>query len=246
MKGLRLLQRADVVLYDQLANPQLLDYARRDAQLVYVGKQGPKPGAKPDRPDNRVNQQARINQLLVEHARAGRRVVRLKGGDPYIYGRGGEEVDALLRAGVEVVVVPGITASLGAASYAGIPLTHRNLSQSVRFVTGHRVENAINLDWPELGRGGQTLVIYMGLVGLPAIMQQLIKHGAPPSRPVALVENATLPEQRVLMGNIENIAEVAVANEVDGPTVVIIGEVVGLGFGAEARDSSLDEANQQP
>ncbi len=228
LKALRRIQQADVVLYDKLANPVLLDYARRDAECIYVGKQGPKPGQDPSRPDNRSNQQGDINELILTHARAGRRVVRLKGGDPYIYGRGGEEVAALAEAGYEVEVVPGITASLGAASYAGIPLTHRELSQSVRFVTGHRVENTVNLDWPEMGKPNQTLVIYMGLVGLPRIMERLMSFGCPPDRPVALVEHATMPEQRVLVCTVETAAATAAASELSGPTVAIVGEVVAL------------------
>jgi len=228
LKGLRLIQQADVILYDKLANSELLNYARRDANLVDVGKRGPKPGSPPTRPDSRANQQQNINQLLIEHAQAGSNVVRLKGGDPFIYGRGGEELEAVLTAELDVIVVPGITAALGAASSAGIPLTYRNLSQSVRFVTGHRVENAVNLDWPELGRPDQTLVIYMGLVGLEPILAAMRKHGCEPERPAALIENATLAEQRVIVGNVANLASLARDARVDGPSVVIIGNVVAL------------------
>ena len=228
LKALRAIQQADVILYDKLANPRLLDYARRDAEYIYVGKQGPKPGALPTRPDNRSNQQGSINDLIVEHGSAGKMVVRLKGGDPFIYGRGGEELEQALAAGLEVQVIPGITAGLGAASYAGIPLTYRNVSQSVRFVTGHRVENIINVDWPELGHPEQTLVIYMGLVGLPRILAKLTEHGCEPGRPAALVEHATLPEQRVIRGTVGNLAELVEEAGVSGPSVVIIGEVVGL------------------
>lgn len=228
LKAVRCLQSADVILYDKLANPEILDFARRDAELIYVGKQGPKPGQSPDRIDNRSNQQEDINTLIVNCAQQGKRVVRLKGGDPYIYGRGGEEVAAIAEAGISVQVVPGITASLGAAAYAGIPLTHRDLSQSVRFVTGHRLENTVNLDWPEFAKKGQTLVIYMGLVGLPEIMLALISHGCEQSRPVALIENATFPHQRVVIGSVVDIAAKATQAEVTGPTVVIVGDVVGL------------------
>ncbi|NOX51080.1 MAG: uroporphyrinogen-III C-methyltransferase [Gammaproteobacteria bacterium] len=227
IKALRLIQTADVVLFDKLVNPLVLNYARRDAKLIDVGKQGPKPGALPTRSDNRSNQQSRINQLLIEHAKLGRHVVRLKGGDPFIYGRGGEELEAASEAGFDVLVVPGITASIGAASYVGIPLTYRNLSQSVRFVTGHRVENTVNLDWPEFAKPDQTLVIYMGLVGLAQIMSKLIEHGSPGTRPVALVENATLPEQRVVIGCVENIANKVAQANIQGPSVVIVGDVVG-------------------
>jgi len=226
LKALRLIQGADVILYDKLANPALLDYARRDAETIYVGKQGPKPGASPKRPDNRSNQQGDINDLIVRKALAGDNVVRLKGGDPFIYGRGGEELESLMAHDIDCVVVPGITAALGAASYANIPLTYRNLSQSVRFVTGHRVENAINLDWPELGRADQTLVIYMGLVGLEQIMDRMIEHGCEPHRPAALVEHATLPEQRVLVGTVKTLVGLAREANVQGPSVAIVGEVV--------------------
>ncbi len=228
LKALRLLQRADVILYDKLANPALLDYARRDAQRIFVGKQGPKPGSQPDRSDNRSNQQQSINEQIISHAQAGKQVVRLKGGDPFIYGRGGEELESLVKADIDVIVVPGITAALGAASYAGIPLTYRNLSQSVRFVTGHRVENTVNLDWPEMGRADQTLVIYMGLVGLQRILQRLMQHGCEARRPAALIEHATLPAQRIIDGNVGNLAQLATEAQITGPCVVIIGEVVGL------------------
>lgn len=228
LKALRLIQAADVILYDKLANPALLDYARRDAEFLYVGKQGPKPGMSPQRRDNRSNQQHAINDLIVAHACAGKNVVRLKGGDPFIYGRGGEELETVVAAGVDVVVVPGITAALGAASYAGIPLTYRNLSQSVRFVTGHRIENAVNLDWPEMGRPEQTLVIYMGLVGLTAILERMMAHGCEAERPAALIEHATLPEQRIIDGTVGTLAKLATDAEISGPSVVVIGEVVAL------------------
>ncbi len=226
LKALRMIQSADVILYDKLANPAILEYARRDAEFEFVGKQGPKPGSPPTRPDNRGNQQFSINDRIIAHASAGKNVVRLKGGDPFIYGRGGEEMEQVVEAGFDVILVPGITAALGAASYAGIPLTYRNLSQSVRFVTGHRVENVINLDWPEMGRRDQTLVIYMGLVGLPIILEQLMQHGCEPERPAALVENATWPEQRVIVGSVATLASQAEEAQISGPSVVIIGDVV--------------------
>lgn len=235
LKALRLIQSADVILYDKLANPALLDYARRDAEFVFVGKQGPKPGSPPTRPDNRSNQQHTINERIVAHAQDGKNVVRLKGGDPFIYGRGGEELESVVEAGIDVIVVPGITAALGAASYAGIPLTYRNLSQSVRFVTGHRVENAVNLDWPEMGRPEQTLVIYMGLVGLAEILEKLMEHGCEAQRPAALIEHATLPEQRVIDGNVGNLAKLAHEANIDGPSIVVVGEVVALRYGRSSK-----------
>lgn len=217
LKALRLLQEADVVLYDNLVNRDILDYARRDAEKVYVGKR---------RQFHGIRQEG-INALLVEHARAGRNVVRLKGGDPFIFGRGGEEIETLAGEGLDCVVVPGITAAFGAASYAGIPLTHRNVSQSVRFVTGHRQGDAVNLDWPELARPDQTLVVYMGLVGLTEILTRLVEHGMPPSTPAALVEKATLPEQRVVAGTVEDLGGRVAEAAVTGPTVIIIGNAVG-------------------
>jgi uroporphyrin-III C-methyltransferase/precorrin-2 dehydrogenase/sirohydrochlorin ferrochelatase len=216
LKGLRLLQAADVILYDNLVNEKLLDYARRDADKVYVGKKRKFPGIR----------QEGINELLVEHAQAGKRVVRLKGGDPFIFGRGGEETETLAMAGISCQVVPGITAASGSASYAGIPLTHRDVSQSVRFVTGHRVYDHVNLDWPELAKPEQTLVIYMGLNWVDDIMAQLVAHGLPPDTPAAMVEKATLPEQRVVIAPVKELAEAVRAAQLKGPTTIIVGQVV--------------------
>jgi uroporphyrin-III C-methyltransferase/precorrin-2 dehydrogenase/sirohydrochlorin ferrochelatase len=216
LKALRLLQEADVVLYDNLVNRAILDYIRRDAETVYVGKR---------RSFHGVRQEG-INALLVEHARAGRRVVRLKGGDPFIFGRGGEEIENLAGEGIDCVVVPGITAGIGAASYAGIPLTHRDVSQSVRFVTGHRSNDVINLDWPELARPDQTLVVYMGLPGLEEILARLVAHGMAADTPAALIEKATLPDQQVVVGTVSDLSARVRAARVSGPTVAIIGRVV--------------------
>jgi len=216
LKALRLLQSADVVLYDNLVNRGILDYARRDAELIYVGKKWKAPSTRQDS----------INALLVEQAQAGKSVARLKGGDPFIFGRGGEEIESLLAAGVDCIVVPGITAALGAAAYSGIPLTHRNVAQSVRFVTGHRAENRINLQWPELAKPDQTLVIYMGLPGIEEILAQLMAHGLPDSTPAALIEKATLPEQQLVIGTVSNLAEKVRAAGVTGPTMAIVGDVV--------------------
>ncbi len=216
LKALRLIQSADVILYDNLVNRQILDYARRDAEQVYVGKKWRAPSTR----------QEAINELMVSEARAGRAVVRLKGGDPFIFGRGGEEVEVLMEAGVDVVAVPGITAASGSASYAGIPLTYRDVSLSVRFVTGHRAENRVNLDWPELARPGQTVVLYMGLSGIEEIFDSLIRHGRAPETPAALVEKATYPEQRVVVGTLADLAQKVRAAAVKGPTTIIVGEVV--------------------
>lgn len=218
LKAHRLLQQADVVLYDNLVDRRIVDLARRDAERIYVGKQ---------RKDHGIGQEG-IHTRLIEEARAGRQVVRLKGGDPYIFARGGEEVQALVEAGIPCIVVPGITAALGAASYAGIPLTHRELSQSVRFVTGHRVEDRINLDWPELAKPGQTLVIYMGRGGLAEILQRLVDHGMPSSMPAALVANATLETQQVIQGTLASLAPRVEEADLSGPTITIVGEVVSL------------------
>lgn len=216
LKALRLLQAADVVLYDNLVNRQILDYVRRDAELTYVGKKWREASTR----------QEAIHELMIDHARAGRNVVRLKGGDPFVFGRGGEEMEAAATAGVDCVAVPGITAASGTASYAGIPLTHRDASQSVRFVTGHRAANRTNLDWPELAKPDQTVVIYMGLPGLEEIFGQLMAHGARPETPAALIEKATLPEQRVIVGTLANLAGRVREAEVKGPTTIVVGEVV--------------------
>lgn len=216
LKGLRLIRGADVLFYDNLANAELLDFARRDAEKVYVGKKRAFAGIRQDE----------INSLLLAAAQAGKRVVRLKGGDPFIFGRGGEEIEVLAQHGIHFTVVPGISAALGGASYAGIPLTHRNVSQSVRFVTGHRSTDRTNMDWPELAKPGQTLVIYMGLPGLADIMAKLQEEGLPGSTPAALIQRATLEDQMVVVGTVANLAERVAQAQVRGPTLIIVGEVV--------------------
>ncbi|MCY4214181.1 MAG: siroheme synthase CysG [Gammaproteobacteria bacterium] len=225
LKALRLLQEADAVLYDNLVNERILDFARRDAERIYVGKRQRFAGLR----------QAAINDLLAERALAGQRVVRLKGGDPFIFGRGGEEVETLAAQGIDCVVVPGITAALGAASTLGIPLTHRDLAQSVRFVTGHRVNDQVNLDWPELINPHQTLVVYMGLLGLAEIVGKLIGQGMNPQTPALLIERATLPEQRQVQAPLRELPAAVAAAEVSGPTLIIIGEVINLRLSASGR-----------
>lgn len=227
LKALRLMQRADVVLYDNLVAPEILDLVRRDAERIYVGKR---------RATHSVRQEG-INALLVEHARAGRRVLRLKGGDPFVFGRGGEEIASLAAEGIPFQVVPGITAANGCAAYAGIPLTHRDHAQSVRFVTGHLKDDQVNLDWPELARPGQTLVVYMGLVGLEAICEGLIGNGRDPGTPVALIERGTLPDQRVLVGTLADMPDRVRQTGVHAPTLLIIGEVVRLRDALAWRDA---------
>lgn len=219
LKALRYIQRADVVLYDNLIGPDVLEYARRDAEKIYVGK----------RKRSLQTQQDRIHELLVEHAKAGRRVVRLKGGDPFIFGRGGEELDVLHDAGLDAVVVPAVTAATGCAAYAGIPLTHRDAAQSVRFVTGHRKDDRINLDWPELALPNQTLVLYMARGGLREICARLIEHGRSPATPAAVIENGTLPTMRVVRSDLAGLADRIEAETFTGPTITIVGEVVALG-----------------
>ena len=192
--------------------------ARRDAERIYVGKQ---------RSEHAVPQSA-INQLLVDLAQQGQRVVRLKGGDPFIFGRGGEEIELLASKGIPFQVVPGITAASGAASYAGIPLTHRDHAQSVRFVTGHTRDGRLDHDWSQYLATNETLVFYMGLVGLPIICEQLQAHGRTPSTPVALVERASTDQQRVIIATLATMVDVVAREKPHAPTLIIVGDVVTL------------------
>ncbi|KRB09706.1 siroheme synthase CysG [Achromobacter mucicolens] len=219
LKALRALNEADVILYDRLVSDEVMSLARRDAERVPVGKL---PG------ENHHATQARIHGLLVEYAQAGRRVVRLKGGDAFIFGRGGEELEFLRAHGVRYEVVPGITAALACAAYAGIPLTHREHAQSVRLITAHCREDEDNLDWPALAREKQTLAFYMGVGQLDLLTQRLLRHGRSPDTPFALIENGSRPEQRVVTGRLAQLPELARDHAVRSPALLIVGEVAGL------------------
>ena len=218
LKALRLMQQADVVIYDRLVSPAIMELCRRDATKIYVGKA---------RSNHAVPQEG-INALLVEYASKGQRVCRLKGGDPFIFGRGGEEIQELFASGVPFQVVPGITAASGCSAYAGIPLTHRDYAQSVRFLTGHLKEGSPELPWDELVYQNQTLVLYMGLVGLEKICEKLIAHGQRPDMPVALISKGTTPEQKVVVGTLADIASKVEEHHIQAPTLTIIGDVVSL------------------
>jgi len=239
--ALRLMQQADVVLYDNLVSPAIVDLTRRDARRIYVGKR---------RADHAMRQE-QINALMIELAKQGQRVLRLKGGDPYVFGRGGEEIESLAAAGVRFQVVPGITAACGVAAYAGIPLTHRDYAQSCVLVTGHLKDGTMDLDWHGLARPRQTLVIYMGLLGLPALCEQLIAHGLPADMPAAVVQQATLPQQRVVVAPLGELARKVEEAGLHPPTLVIVGDVVKLRDklawfeGASDRGSAVPALSEQ-
>jgi uroporphyrin-III C-methyltransferase/precorrin-2 dehydrogenase/sirohydrochlorin ferrochelatase len=215
LRAQQLLQQCDVVLYDRLVDPAILERVRRDAERVFVGKQSGQ---------HRVTQE-RIHSLLLEYASRGLRVARLKGGDPLIFGRGGEELAVLAAAGIPVTIVPGVTAALGAAAGAGIALTQRGLAQSVTFVTAMG-EGAAGLDWRSLAAPLQTVVFYMGVSQLPRIVERLIAHGAPATRPAALIERATLPGQRVVRGTLYDIDERARVERISAPALLVVGDTV--------------------
>jgi uroporphyrin-III C-methyltransferase/precorrin-2 dehydrogenase/sirohydrochlorin ferrochelatase len=217
-RALRLMQQADVVVYDRLVAKPILDMTRPEAEHVYVGKER----------DKHTMRQEEINKLLARLAKEGKRVLRLKGGDPFIFGRGGEEIDTLAEEGVPFQVIPGITAAAGCASYAGIPLTHRDYAQSVTFVTGHLKDGSMNLNWSMLAQPNQTIVFYMGLVGLPVICKELKDHGVGGEMPIALVQQGTTHKQRVFTGTLDNIQEIVQREKPKPPTLIIVGHVVEL------------------
>lgn len=239
----RLMQRADVVLYDRLLPHGILNLVRRDAERIYVGKL----------PDDHIVPQEEISAQLVALAKAGKRVLRLKGGDPFMFGRGGEEIEACAAAGIPVTVVPGVTAATGCAAYAGIPLTHRDHAQAAVFVTGHGKEGRLPIDWGTLVQPRQTVAIFMGLARLPTLMAEFVSHGAKPDTPVAVIDNGTRPNQRVVTGTIATIAELAAKANLHGPALTIVGSVVSLreklfpkgamepsGAGTDARSATPD------
>jgi uroporphyrin-III C-methyltransferase/precorrin-2 dehydrogenase/sirohydrochlorin ferrochelatase len=217
-RALRLMQKADVVVYDNLVSKTIVDMTRRDAQRIFVGKK---------RADHTMRQEE-INELLVRLAKDGKRVLRLKGGDPFIFGRGGEEIETLAAEGIPFQVVPGITAASGVASYAGIPLTHRDYAQACLFVTGNLKDGTMNLDWEALARPRQTVVVYMGLHGLNILCAELGKHGMPDTTPIAIVQQGTTLNQRVITGTLATLPGIAELEKPQAPTLIIVGGVVAL------------------
>lgn len=220
VKGKECLERADVVMYDYLANPILLQYAPKTAKLVYVGRRG----------RGQYQDQSDINRLLIEQARAGHVVVRLKGGDPFVFGRGGEEAEAIAAAGIEFEIVPGVTAAVAAPAYAGIPVTHRTMASTVTFVTGHEdpTKQTPFVDWPKLAGTSGTLVFMMGMKNLPAIVDRLLAEGRASKTPVAVIRWGTKADQRTVIGTLETIVDKADAAHLEPPTVIVVGDVVGL------------------
>ena len=218
LRALRLMHKADVVLYDRLVSEEILNKVRPDAEKISVGKQ---------RSHHSVEQET-INQMLIRLANSGKRVLRLKGGDPFIFGRGGEEIETLAQAKVMFQIVPGITAASGCGSYAGIPLTHRDHAQSVRFLTGHLKDGALKLDWKQLVNTQETLVFYMGLMGLRTICTELIRHGMTENTPIAAIEQGTKKRQRVLTAELRSMPDIADSKNLESPTIIIIGSVVSL------------------
>jgi len=218
LRAARLLAEAEAIVYDHLVSAPILAMGSPGAERIYAGKER----------GNHTLSQPELNQLLVRLAREGKRVVRLKGGDPFIFGRGGEEVETLAAAGIAFEVVPGITAACGIAAYAGIPLTHRDYANSCLFVAGHLKDGSIDLDWDFLARPGRTLVVYMGLVGLPTLCRELAAHGLPEHTPAAIVQHGTTARQRTVVGTLATLPALAQTAQLAPPTLIIIGGVVHL------------------
>jgi uroporphyrin-III C-methyltransferase/precorrin-2 dehydrogenase/sirohydrochlorin ferrochelatase len=236
IRALQIMQTADVILHDRLVSPEVLAMARRDADLISVGKT----------PGCQANSQEEINALLVDLVKSGLRVCRLKGGDPFIFGRGGEEAEALQESGLGYQVIPGITSAAGCAAYAGIPLTHRELSQSVAFVTAHGKNSVDNLDWPALARDRQTLAFYMAVRRFPDLMNNLIEHGRSADTPIAIIEKGTTPEQRVIRGTLGQLTLLAEAHRVAAPSMLIVGEVAALGGEQQIREPQSSQIYAKP
>ncbi|MBD8071273.1 uroporphyrinogen-III C-methyltransferase [Bacillus sp. PS06] len=219
LKGLRCIKEADVILYDRLVNEELLSYAKDDAELIFCGKS----------PECHTLQQERINELLVEHAINGKIVTRLKGGDPFVFGRGGEEAEELYKHGIPFEIVPGITSGIAAAAYAGIPVTHRELSSSFAFVAGHRKDfEEDNIRWEALAKGVDTFAIYMGVRNLPFIQKKLVEFGKAKETPVAVINWGTTPVQRTVVGTLDNISDIVKEEGIENPCMIIVGEVVRM------------------
>lgn len=218
LRAARVLSEADVIVYDRLVSKEIMALCPRHAELVYVGKKR----------SQHVMQQEQINQTLVNHASAGKCVVRLKGGDPFIFGRGGEELETLAENGIAFQVVPGVTAASGCSSYAGIPLTHRKHAQSCVFVTGHVKDGSMDLPWTQLAQANQTIACYMGLKSLPIMSTKLIEHGMDPDTPAALIENGTTADQQVIVTSVAKLAEAHKQVSVGAPMMLIVGQVVAL------------------
>jgi uroporphyrin-III C-methyltransferase/precorrin-2 dehydrogenase/sirohydrochlorin ferrochelatase len=227
VRALRVLQQADVVVHDRLVGAEILEMVPAQTEKIFVGKMR----------DRHVLPQAEINRLLIALARAGKRVVRLKGGDPFIFGRGGEEMEALAEAGVAFEVVPGVTAALGCAAQAGLPLTHRDHAQTLVFVTGHTRDGEVDLDWPALVRPHQTIVVYMGAKAVAGLCAKLVAHGLDAATPAALIENGTYRHQRTITATLATLPGLVPDRSLLGPALIVIGQVVGL----RARLASLAE-----
>jgi uroporphyrin-III C-methyltransferase len=219
LKGLKCIQQADIILYDRLINDELLNYAKPEADLIYCGKL----------PNYHTMKQETINHFLIKHAKRGKIVTRLKGGDPFVFGRGGEEAQALVKHRIEFEIVPGITSGIAVPAYAGIPVTHRDFSSSVAFITGHQRPNPTEtLKWEHLAKGVDTLVIYMGVKQLPFICEQLQQHGKHPKTPIAIIQWGTLYEQKTVVATLDTILDAIEKQPITNPSIIVVGEVVTL------------------